>query len=91
MTMTFEEYDKKEEAFEKMPDPSLQHGITEKDIDMWRTEPDVYIDFAIYMLTRSWYAHPDVHTAFINADALPQAEAKKAINKFLIDNIEFTD
>lgn len=90
--MTFAQYDKEIEKFELMADPTHNYGLTENDMKIIEADPEKYIEFAMYLLTRDWYKEGNkVEHIFDNVDAMRCADVTFRLTDMLYDAIELYD
>lgn len=90
--MTFAQYDKEIEKFEVMPDPTHNYGLTEEDMRIIEDNPEKYIEFAMYLLTRTWYREENESAhIFDNVDAMRCKDVTFRLTDMLYDAIDLYD
>lgn len=88
--MSFDEFCKTQDDFADLPQPTINHGITESEINVMLNNPEKYALFALYLLTLSAYDLNASHN-FLNSDALPKKEAIKQFNEVIKAGIYIKD
>ena len=90
--MTFAEYDKMMAGFEVMESPSHNYGLTDKDLAKMEADPEKYLIFAMYLLTRDWYMdRGDFSHEFDNLDAEKCVNVNYRLNELLKDALYLYD
>lgn len=97
MKMTFDAYYEELERLKKLDNlaVSSEYGVTAKDIETMKKDPEKFVSFCMYLITRPWYAGAngknDDEKVFENVDALPLFEAAKALDDIINEAIELYD
>lgn len=90
--MTFDKYDEEMNRFEAMEDTSKNHGITENEMIKMEKDPDKYLRYAMYLLTRAPYKEGgDDSFNFTNADAVTPSVIAYRLDALIEDNIDWVD
>ena len=91
LKMTFAEYDRLERKFEMMANPTHNYGLTEADVIALEAEPEKFMHFAMYLLTRDWYKNPTDEHQFDNLDAMKSRDVAFRLTTLLYDTVELYD
>ncbi len=94
MKMTFDNYYAELDRLSKLEDlkVSSDYGLTKKDIDVMKKNPEKYVTFCMYMITRPWYAEDsDMVKDFVNADALAPLVVTQELDDIINEALELYD
>lgn len=92
VTMTFEQYEKEMERFASMPDTTKQHGITLDEITKMENDPEKYLRYAMYLLTRDAYKEGGNNEfAFTNIDAVKPTSMAYRLDSLVEETINWVD
>lgn len=90
--MTFDKFDEEMKRFEAMDDTSKNHGITLDEMTKMESEPDKYLRYAMYLLTRAPYKNGgDDSFNFTNADAASPSAINYRLDALVQDNIDWVE
>lgn len=90
--MTFDKYDEEMRRFEAMEDTSKNHGITENEMIKMEKDPDKYLRYAMYLLTRAPYKEGgDDNFNFTNVDAMLPSDVNYRLEAIIENAIEIVD
>lgn len=91
MKMSYNEYEKKIQSLQRLPNLSLSsdYGLTEKNFETIKENPEQYVPYLMYLSTRPWYRleNPEPKE-FENKDAIPANNAAEMIDEILYETIE---
>ena len=89
--MRFDNYYSELERMKGLDDTRIteDYGITAKDIEVMKKNPEKYVFFCMYLISRPWYSDEcDEVKVFANADALPALKVTEALDEIINDALE---
>lgn len=92
--MTFDNYYAELERMKGLDDlkASAEYGLTKKDIETMKKDPDKYVYFCMYMITRPYYSEDSDETKeFVNIDALPALKVTEELDNIINEALELYD
>lgn len=94
MKMTFKEYEDKIKKYESYSEPILssEYGITLDDIETMRKGKDKYVEFLLFLQSRTYYRLENIEPKeFVNDDALECHEASRMIDDLVNELVDLED
>lgn len=90
--MTFDKFDEEMTRFEAMADTTKNHGITLDELARMEADPEKYLRYAMYLLTRAPYKEGgDDSYNFTNVDAAKPSVVNYRLDALISDTIDYVD